>query len=161
MFSFKKEKKETSKDRELIDREIGLYEREAKQRVEEEILTARTNTFAKLKEIMEVSADDRRTYEHEFHQAKEDKRVELAGINAAITFKKDLLTSIGYTETTYKKAIEGEAEARNEAKAARLIIETKDKTIESLNELIKVIVGKLPKVELDKLNINVTANGSK
>ena len=120
--------KEIEAQKQLVENEINLYRRRRMLDMDMEIENAK---LKRLKEVADMEATCHKQlaeYEHTFHQTKEDKRTELAKIQAKIDFLKE----------------------KGDCKDA--LIEAKDAEIKRLNELIKSITSAFTSVITTKEN---------
>lgn len=140
--------------KELVDHEIELYRRERILDLDRNLNTRKEENWEELNNLRVHSIKENKQLEHDFHQGKEQKNVELAKLDAQIENKKSIFQKIGEFEST--KALMSEWKAKSEANDK--IILSKDREISNLNEMVKVIVGKLSKLDIGTLGINVTAN---
>lgn len=125
-------------DRKMIevDRIVENYRKEQFRKVEDEAVTCNR---------------DLASYEHTYHAGMEEKKVALAKLDALIESKTELIAKLPEFEAV--RAERDKFKALSEAKDTT--ISGKDKTIELLNENMKVVVGRLSKMDIGALTLNV------
>ncbi len=148
------DKKTVETEKKLIDREVALYRAEKFNEIDEQVRERKEETWRALNNLRVDSIDQNKELEHAYHSGKEVKNTELAKLDAQIEFKKEQLAKIKELETTKQ----GLGEWKAKAEAAVEIIKSKDTQIKLLDDIVKVVVGKLSKVDVGSLGINVNTD---
>ena len=145
------------KSYEQIQADIDLYERKKNLESDRQLLEREKEAYHELHVHRRKCAEGARDLEHEYHYAREQKMTELAKLDAEIEYKKGIINN---ADALKEKSVlfQGQAldyKAKYEASSA--VIASLKETIGLMEDMMKVITGKLPKVEFDKLNVNVTS----
>ena|SRR3990167_1332471 len=119
-----------------IDKELDLYRRELELGEREKILIAKEKYVQDIGEL-----------EHAYHSTKEERLKELEILSEEIKHRKEILVL---------QKSDNEINLQEQKKAFEMINEEKDKSIQRLEEEIKVLIGKLPEINLKDFNINVS-----
>lgn len=144
----------TNKQKRLADKEVDIYKREQQVRFDEEMVERAEKSFeelhvTRLKNINAVAASN-----EEFRTGIIEKGVEIAKVEAKLENRQELfakLDSIPELESRVTRA-EALVEAKN------LIIEHLEAEVSTAQDFSKFLAGLLPKMELDKLNLNLNAD---
>lgn len=158
LFNDKKEEpKKVEKEKELADKEVALYKERRMLEVDRLVDNYRREQFKDVEKTAVQCVEDTRLYEHDYHLEKEKKGVELAKLTAVIDVKKEIILSIENVQkiTQERDVAVATAHARLE------VIKEKEATIKLLDETVKVVVGKLSKVDVGSLALNVTTKEAK
>ncbi|MFA7708295.1 MAG: hypothetical protein WCX73_05080 [Candidatus Pacearchaeota archaeon] len=108
--------------------------------------------YQKVKTDLAVqSANDKGNYEHEYHQAMAEKEAHLVILDKEIELKKEYINTEVELQTLRK-------EKELLVQSFTAIIAEKDASIERLDGAVKVLITKLPNVDLKNMNINVESN---
>ena len=144
----------TDKQKRLADKEVELYVRERKAENAESIneaFAAARNDLHQLrkKNVVEAFED-----ECEFHRESEERNVKLAKLDAQIEAKESYVARLDSVPELESRATRAEAlVGAKEDVILDLRVQAKDR-----EDLIKFLAGMLPKVELDKLSLNLNAD---
>lgn len=106
-------------------KELDLQYKVHKQKLDTDLLNYERNILARMSDLEKRCAIDTASYEHDFHFAKEEKKSELAKLDALI---------LARTETS-----------NNDKVVYERIIDMKDKEIITLNETINKLIQALEK----------------
>lgn len=139
------------KEKNLVDKEVYLYKREKMLEVDRSIVTKDAEAFLNLHTFRKELIDKRITDQNTFVENSESMKVEIAKLDAELGFKAGLIAEV-------KEFVKVRAERdayKAEAEASKKICESKDKTIELLDGIVKVVVGKLSKVDVGSLAVHV------
>lgn len=130
----------------LANKSVELYEREQVVAAKEGLQSVVSETNAKIYQEKGNYFDCKIEQSTEFNKEKAEKMSEIAKLDAQIEYKKELIAST-------KNILEEKIETQDEAYKA--IISEKDKTIDLLQENMKVLIGKLATVDLKGMNITL------
>jgi hypothetical protein len=112
---------------ELLDREMELFKKERQLAVDIEIEAYRAKRQKEVEVIAQASLEQLAKYEHEFHQTKETRGIELAKLESKI------------------EALKLSVAAREEVVAAdNNLLKAKNNEIERLNTLLTTLINKQP-----------------
>lgn len=148
------DKKIIETEKKLIDREIAVYRTEKFLEIDRNAQDRKEEMWVALNELRVDSINDNKQLEHDFHSGKELKNVELAKLDAQIEFKKEQLIKIKNYEDIRESCDKWQAKAE----AAAEIIKSKESQIKLLDDIVKVVVGKLSKIDVGSLGINVNTD---
>lgn len=148
---------EIEKGKREADREIEIYKREKMLGIDRTVDEYRRTEYKKVETVSAQCNEQIKQYEHDFHSRKEKDGVELALLTAKLENKKDLVESIDELVTLRADV----AKYKALAEAKDLVITGKTDTIKLLDDTVKVVVGKLSKVDVGSLALNVSTNEAK
>lgn len=116
--------------KELIDKELELYRNNKLLDIDIEVENYRSKTQKMVHDLAVKCKNQLADYEHEFHHAKEVKGIELARLDSKI------------------EALRETVKAREEVIAAdNNLLKAKMTEIDRLNEIIKLMISKMPNVQ--------------
>ncbi len=143
------------KKKSLVDQEVAAYKAGKIAAVDVEAAELRVKLINKVaetaKECVKQIGDD----ECEFHSAQEDKGIKLAELDAKIEFKKGIIDNADKLKRDNEE-LKVLAETNRAAAVAKdLVIKALETQVKTFDDLIKVVIGKLSKVDVDKLAVNV------
>lgn len=138
-----------------IDRNLAAYRDRKLLEIDRDIFNRQQQALRTYFEQKEKTVDQRLVDGAKIYEAQTKMGVELAETMVKIELGRDVLKRA----EGYDTAKAAEAAATAKAEAAEKVIAAKDATIALLDGLVKVVTGKLPKVELEKLGLNVTVTG--
>ena len=158
MFS-KKMSKEEYKEQEfrLIDKELELYRQRKELELDEEIAQRRQTEMKTVEELAFQCVEDTRTYEHDFHSAKEKLGVELVKLESEVKDKESRLKNLRTIDDLSEQVHKYKAQAE----AKDLVIDSMKETIKLLDDSQKVVIGKLSTIDIKSLGLNITSKVEK
>lgn len=145
------------KSKETVDKELEVYRREREIMIDRDTLEREQRAFSDLHVKRKTILDELFTLEHEYHNGAEKKRTELVKLDTEILYKKDIIANAEKLKADNDVIRAQSATYKATAEAQQVVISSQKETIALLNDLVKVVVGRLPKVELDKLNLNINS----
>ncbi|MEK6829612.1 MAG: hypothetical protein AABY15_05830 [Nanoarchaeota archaeon] len=126
--------KNMRKQKELIDREIELYKKEKLFAVDKEVEDYRTKRQQEMTDMAKKCYEQLGEYEHEFHNTKEIRGIELAKLQSKC------------------EALAETVKAREEVVAAdNNLLKAKTAEIERLNNIIKLMIEKQPSITVQSI----------
>lgn len=119
---------------ELINREVALYKKEKFLEVDKLIEDYRSKRNGEMTDMALKCHEQLGTYEHDFHQTKEVRGIELAKLEAKV------------------EALNGVVKAREETiKADQNLHEAQKEEINRLNKIIHELINKQPNVTVQQM----------
>lgn len=122
------------KTKEFLDKGLELYKEERLLSINREVEEFRLDKTEEIKRLALICAKDTAEYEHTFHQTKENKRVELAKLEAKLENIQEII----------------DAKQEN-AKAKDVLIKSKDDEIGRLNKIIEKLIENQPNTTIQQL----------
>lgn len=139
---------------------LSIYEREERLKIDRDVFEREKGQFNSLHTLRKQCVDQTAELAHEFHDGKEKKMTEIARLDAEIINKKSLIIKAEKTQEENITLFKESSTFKAQSEAKEVIIASLKEQVVLFNDLVKVIVGKLPKVELDKLSVNVNSTTS-
>lgn len=140
-----------TKSREHADRDIELYKRSEMIKVDSIVSDYRKEQFLKVERIATQSLADISHYEHEYHNGVANKRVELTELQGQIEGKRIILRK----DSEYNDALNRASRAEANAISGEKVIKTLEAQLNRQDDNLKVIISKLPKMDVDKIAVSV------
>ncbi len=135
----------------IIDSKMELYKDRKELMVDIEFNQARKSLSSDFNAFHFQINDQKLEVEKELFRRTGDRNVELAKLDAEILFKRELID-----EVKNFVAVRAERDSyKAKADASELICKSKDETIALLDGIVKVVVGKLSKVDVGSLAVHV------
>lgn len=132
---------------------LGLGNDEASYK---ELFDRKKQNLKELDDYRRERASEVRHSAESFYSGEAEKKSTLARLDAEIEFKKEKLELLEKTTIENKELHKLVSDGMNKWEARNEVVLSQKETIKLLQETIQLLAGKLPKVELDKLNVNVS-----
>lgn len=153
----KNAKYDKEREKDYARKEVELYKQSEMLRIDNLVSEYRSKAWLDLEKIALDCAVQQGTYENTFHEAKEEKGIELSKLDATIEARRAEIGDIN----NYVEIRSDWQYAAAESRAKDIVIATLKEQIKAQDDNIKVVIGRIPKVEIDKVGITVATTSEK
>jgi chromosome segregation ATPase len=129
------------KEKELIDRELAVYKLERMNKIDKDVEEFRAQKRVDTNEMLRKGLQQLGEYEHEFHQTKETRGIELEKLNAKL---EALKAEIAGKDEVLKNKQELVDATTASVEAIKLVVQAKEDEIQRLNDLLNKFIENQP-----------------
>ena len=138
--------------RRKMDVNLSLEESEGRLRIKEELFAEKENGLSTIKSVMANVCSSIKKDEHDYHQDKETRGIEIAKLDATILLKKELFEELADQKNVEIKLLK---------ESNSTIVANYKEMIELLKVQVEVLTAKLTELKITDAHIHVDAKMSK
>lgn len=154
-FKTEQEELDIIKRKDIVDGEISNYRDRLINSEKSESINRKSELQGEIEKLAIQCASDTKEYEHVYHYEKEQKGITLAKLDAEIEFKSNALRTHDSLVADMKVLRAERDNFKAKFEASEFVAKGQANSITLLDDIVKVLIAKLPKVELDKMAVTI------